>query len=91
MCTFHVIFMDELSTTINLVTTTITIFEPSSKSYINLPNRQPGDGICNVCAARQAVTGVQSLARVAGQGGVTRELMHRKYVLVLGLQVVDHA
>jgi len=60
-------------------------------NYINLPNRQPGDGIGNVCAARQAVTGVQSLARVAGQRGVSRELMHRKYVLVLGLQVVDHA
>ena len=58
---------------------------------IYLPNRQPGDGIGNVCAARQAVTGVQSLARVAGQGGVTRELMHGENVLVLGLQVVDHA
>jgi hypothetical protein len=60
-------------------------------NYIYLPNRQPGDRIGNVCAARQAVTGVQSLARVAGQRGVSRELMHRKYVLVLGLQVVDHA
>jgi hypothetical protein len=71
-----------------------TIFERNVfyELYLQyLPNRQPGDGIGNVCAARQAVTGVQSLARVAGQGGVTRELMHGKYVLVLGLQVVDHA
>ncbi len=66
----------------------------NSDSYINyiyLPNRQPGDGIGNVCAARQAVTGVQPLARVAGQRGVPSELVHRKYVLVLGFQVVDHA
>jgi hypothetical protein len=60
-------------------------------NYIYLPNRQPGDGIRNVCAARQSVSGVESLARVAGQGGVTRKLVHRKYVLVLGFQVVDHA
>jgi hypothetical protein len=70
---------------------TSSIFLASYINYIYLPNREPGNGIGNVCAARQAVTGVESLARVAGQGGVTRELMHRKYVLVLGLQVVDHA
>ncbi len=60
-------------------------------NYIYLPDRQPGDGIGNVCSARETVTGVQSLARVAGQGGVTRELVHGEYVLVLGFQVVDHA